>query len=120
MRIRPIHFVPDVPAAVRFYEALGLRVDASSRSGHWIELAAAGGELGLHDAAVAADGEGREGLALDFVSDEPLEQVERRLRRAGFPPEGTIVDHEWGRSLTVRAPDGSVVQVDERDRELYT
>lgn len=120
MRVRPIHFVPDVSAAVRFYEALGLRVDASSRSGHWIELAAAGGELGLHDAAVAADGEGREGLSLSFVSDEPLEAVERRLRAVGFPPEGTIVDQEWGRSLYVRAPDGSMVQVDEPDRALYT
>lgn len=42
--------------------------------------------VGLHDAAIAADGEGREG----------------------------------GRALQVRAPDGAVVQIDERDRELYT
>jgi catechol 2,3-dioxygenase-like lactoylglutathione lyase family enzyme len=120
VRVRPIHFVPDVVAAVRFYEALGLRAEASSRSGHWVELAAEGGELGLHDAAVAADGEGREGFALNFVSDEPLEEVERRLRSAGFPPEGRIVDQEWGRSLYVRAPDGSTVQIDEQDRKLYT
>ena len=92
----------------------------SSRSGHWIELKAAGGELGLHDAATAADGEGRQGFVLNFVADEPLEDLERRLREAGFPPEGTIVDEEWGRSLLVRAPDGSMVQVDEQDRELYT
>ena len=68
----------------------------------------------------AADGEGRSGVALNFVVDEPLETVERRLRAAGFPPEGTIVDQEWGRSLLVPAPDGTVVQVDEQDRELYT
>jgi catechol 2,3-dioxygenase-like lactoylglutathione lyase family enzyme len=120
LRIRPIHFVPDVAAAVRFYEALGLRVEVSSRSAHWVELSAAGGELGLHDAAVAADGEGREGLALNFVSDEPLKEVERRLRGAGFVPERRIVDQEWGRSLYVRAPDGSMVQIDEQDHELYT
>jgi catechol 2,3-dioxygenase-like lactoylglutathione lyase family enzyme len=120
MRIRPIHFVPDLAEAVRFYQALGLEPEARSRSGHWIELTAAGGELGLHDAAIAADGEGREGLALNFVADEPLEAVEQRLRAAGFPPDGTIVDHEWGRALHVRAPGGTVVQIDERDRELYT
>lgn len=120
MRVRPIHFVPDLHEAVRFYKALGLEPEVSSRSGHWIELGAAGGELGLHDAAIAADGEGREGLALNFVADEPLEAVEQRLRTAGFPPEGTIVDHEWGRALQVKAPDGTVVQVDDRDRELYT
>jgi Glyoxalase/Bleomycin resistance protein/Dioxygenase superfamily len=120
MRVRPIHFVPDLPAAWRFYQAVGLEPEGRSRSGHWIELSAAGGELGLHDAAIAADGEGREGLVLGFVTDEPLESVEHRLRSAGFPPEGTIVDQEWGRSLLVRAPDGTVVQIDEQDRELYT
>ena len=120
MRVRPIHFVPDVSEAVRFYEALGLRADVQSRSGHWIELTAAGGELALHDAALAADGQGRHGLALNFVTDEPLEAVERRLRDAGFPPDGRIVDQEWGRSLYVQAPDGIVVQIDEQDRELYT
>jgi catechol 2,3-dioxygenase-like lactoylglutathione lyase family enzyme len=120
MRVRPIHFVPCLTEAVRFYQALGLEPEVRSRSGHWIELTAAGGELGLHDGAIAADGQGREGLALNFVADEPLEAVERRLRAAGFPPEGTIVDQEWGRSLLVRAPDGTVVQIDEQDRELYT
>jgi catechol 2,3-dioxygenase-like lactoylglutathione lyase family enzyme len=120
MRIRPIHFVPDLAEAQRFYQALGLTVETHSRSGHWIELTAAGGELGLHDAAIAADGEGRSGIALNFVADEPLEVVEQRLRGAGFPPEGTIVDQEWGRSLLVPAPDGTIVQIDEQDRELYT
>jgi hypothetical protein len=76
--------------------------------------------LGVHDAAVAADGAGRGGLALNFVTEEPLDEVELRLRGAGFPPEGGIVDQEWGRSLFVRAPDASAVQIDEQDRELYT
>jgi catechol 2,3-dioxygenase-like lactoylglutathione lyase family enzyme len=120
MKLRPIHFVPDVPTAIAFYEALGLVVCARSRSGHWVELAGSGGGLGLHDAALAADGAGRRGLALNLVADEPLEDVERRLRRAGFPPDGTIVDQEWGRSLYVAAPDGTVVQIDEPDPELYT
>jgi catechol 2,3-dioxygenase-like lactoylglutathione lyase family enzyme len=120
VKIRPVHFVPDVPEAVRFYETLGLRTAATARPGHWVELEASGGELGLHDAAVAADGAGRQGLALNLISDEPLETVEERLRAAGFPPEGTVVDEEWGRSLRVQAPGGMFVQIDERDRELFT
>jgi hypothetical protein len=120
MRLRPIHFVSDVAAAGRFYEALGLARGAASRSGNWAELAAAGGELGLHDAAAADDGRGRAGFALNFLADEPLEDVERRLIAAGFPPEGTIVDQSWGRTLYVRGPDGAVLQIDEPDRELYT
>jgi hypothetical protein len=120
MRLRPIHFVPNVEEAVRLYAALGLHVDSRARSGHWIELVAGGGELGLHDSTIAADGVGRDGLTLNFVAEEPLEHVERRLHAAGFPPHGTIVDQEWGRQLQVQAPDGTWIQVDERDRELYT
>ena len=120
MRVRPIHFVPDLADAVRFYEALGLRSQARSRSGHWVELTAAGGELGLQNAAIAADGQGRAGFALNFVADEPLEAIEQRLREAGFPPDGTIVDQEWGRSPLVPAPGGTLIQIDEQDRELYT
>ena len=66
------------------------------------------------------DGEGREGMLVSFIAEEPLEALERRLREAGFPPQGTVVDQEWGRSLFVRAPDGTVVQIDEQDPELYT
>jgi catechol 2,3-dioxygenase-like lactoylglutathione lyase family enzyme len=106
--------------AERLYEALGLRADVRSRTGTWVELIAAGGELDLHDSASAADGEGRDGFALNFVAHEPLEAVARRLREAGFPPDGEVVDQEWGRSLFVRAPDGTLVQIDEQDHELYT
>ena len=59
-------------------------------------------------------------IALNFVADEPLEVVERRLRAAGFPPEGTIVDQEWGRSLLVSAPDQTLIRIAEQDRGLYT
>ena len=120
MKLRVIHFVPDVAESARFYEALGLRSEVRARTGTWIELTAAGGELDLHDAASAADGEGRVGFAVTLVTAEPLELVERRLRDAGFPSEGAAVDQEWGRSLFVRAPDGTVVQIDEQDPELYT
>jgi catechol 2,3-dioxygenase-like lactoylglutathione lyase family enzyme len=112
--------VPDVDEAIRFYEALGLEVQARARTGHWIELTAAGGELALHDTTTAADGQGRDGMLVNFIAEEPLEALDRRLRAAGFPPHGTIVDEAWGRSLFVRAPDGTVVQIDEQDPELYT
>jgi catechol 2,3-dioxygenase-like lactoylglutathione lyase family enzyme len=119
MKLRPIHFVPDLDEALRFYGALGFEPTVRSRSGHWVELPASGGELALHDGAVADDGEGREGFAINFIAEEPLEEIERRLRAAGFRPEGTIVDQEWGRCLMVSAPGGARLQIDEPDRELY-
>jgi catechol 2,3-dioxygenase-like lactoylglutathione lyase family enzyme len=120
MKVRPIHFVPDVEEATRFYQTLGLEVQTRARTGHWVELTAGGGELALHDAGMAADGQGREGMLVSLVAEEPLEALERRLRAAGFPPQGTVVDQEWGRSLFVRAPDGTLVQIDEQDPQLYT
>src|SRR4051812_29517411 len=120
MRLRPIHFVSDVAAAGRFYEALGLARGAASRSGNWAELAAAGGELGLHDAAAADDGRGRAGFALNFLADEPLEDVERRVIAPRLPPPGTPRHPSWGGPPHVRGPDGAVLQIDEPDRELYT
>jgi len=59
-------------------------------------------------------------VLFSFVAEEPLEAIAARLRAAGFPPEGEAVDQEWGRSLFVRAPDGTVVQIDEQQPELYT
>jgi len=118
--VRAIHFVPSMEEALRFYEALGLRAELVARTARWAELAGAGGELAIHDAASAADGAGRDGTIMTFVSGEPLEQVERRLIAAGFPPDGAIVDQEWGRTLYVRGPGGDTIQIDEQDRSLYT
>ncbi len=118
--VRAIHFVPSMEEALRFYEALGLRAGPVARTGRWAELAGAGGELAIHDAASAADGAGRDGTIMTFVSGEPLEQVERRLAAAGFAPDGAIVDQEWGRTLYVRGPGGETIQIDEQDRSLYT
>jgi hypothetical protein len=100
MRMRVIHFVPDVPKAERFYEALGLRADVRSRTGTWVEFIAAGGELDLHDSASAADGEGGDGFALNFVADEPLEAVIRST------PEAEAKFGEWVVTTTwVLSPD---------------
>ena len=125
MRVRPIHFVPDVAAAVRFYEALGLSGQARSRSGHWVELAAAGGELGLHDAAIADDGKGRAGFALNFIADEPLEEVERRLREylideISLDREGAVLDMiDHARGPFPGNGNQAIGQGDEIDRPIF-
>lgn len=118
--VRAIHFVPSMEEGLRFYGALGLRAGPVARNGHWAELAGAGGELAIHDASSAADGAGRDGTIMTFVSSEPLEQVARRLAAAGFAPDGAIVDQEWGRTLYVHGPGDQTIQIDEQDQSLYT
>ena len=115
MRVVPIRYTADVAAARRFYLALGLRAGAESRPGAWAELPAASGMLALHAATDREAGV----CELAFETDEPLEEVARRLREAGFEP-GPVLDENHGRSVRVRDPDGVWVQVNVLDRELYT
>lgn len=115
MRILPIRYSADVDASVRFYEALGLARDTASRPGVWVELATAGGQLAIHRAEAEQPGS----CELALAADEPLEAVAKRLTAAGFAG-GHILDENFGRSLRVTDPDGTVVQINEFDRELYT
>jgi hypothetical protein len=52
------------------------------------------------------------------ISDEPLETVAARLTAAGFHPDSPV-DESWGRSMSVRDPEGMLVQVNEHDPDLY-
>lgn len=83
----------------------------TNRPGNWIELDGEGTRLALH--------EGGTGIALTLESSEPLEQVAGRLKALGYELETMIVDEAFGRSLTVRDPDGLEIQIAENDRELY-
>lgn len=112
MRVMPIRYSSDVEAMTRFYETLGLRVGDVSRPGGWVELPADRGMLALH--------RGEPGRCeLAFETDELLEDVAERLRKAGYEP-GPVLDEGFGRSLRVPDPDGVPVQINAYDRELYT
>jgi len=113
MKVMPIRYVRDVEAAVRFYATLGLAVTTRQRGGGWVELTGSAGLLALHS---SADGRQAE---LALLADEPLEDVVRRLRDAGFEP-GPILDEAYGRSLRLIDPDGVDLVVNEHDTSLYT
>lgn len=115
MRVVPIRYTRDVAASVRFYRALGLDLGAASRPGAWVELPAASGMLAVHQ----ADGGNAGQCELAFESEEPLEQVAARVRAAGFDV-GPVIDENFGQSLRIRDPDGTWVQINLNDRELYT
>lgn len=141
----PIRYVHDLPAAQRFYEALGLRVDFAGRASRrgrtrWVELVGAGGAaMALHAAddpdaladdptpdAAPADAEqavslrGEPPVELAFEAVERLEEVVGRLRAAGFEPATAIVDESFGRSFRVRDAEGLELQINEHDRVLHS
>jgi predicted enzyme related to lactoylglutathione lyase len=119
MRPMPIRYVRDMDAAGRFYEALGLTVEFTSRAprtgpAKWVELDGGSGGMALHHAD-----EPPPNVELAFEAGEPLEHVVQRLTAAGYQPATAIVDEAFGRSFTVRDPEGLLIQVNEHDRELH-
>lgn len=120
MKVTPIRYVRDLPSAQRFYQALGLEHDFTSRPTRhgfsvWSELNAASGALALHR---VAEGEQAPAVELALESGEPLEKVIARLRAAGYEPETEVTDESFGRSFRVLDPEGLLIQVNEHDRDL--
>jgi catechol 2,3-dioxygenase-like lactoylglutathione lyase family enzyme len=121
MRVMAIRYVRDVDSAQRFYQALGLTLEFASRrprSGGpsvWTELAGSGpgANLALHHWD-----DDRADVQLSFQADEPLEEVVARLRRSGYELATEIVDEAFGRSFTIRDPEGLLIQVNENDYDL--
>jgi catechol 2,3-dioxygenase-like lactoylglutathione lyase family enzyme len=121
VRPMPIRYVRDMDAARRFYQALGLTVEFTSRAprrgpSKWVELRGEPGGLALHH---LSDEQAPPAVGLSFEAQEPLEDVVARLTAAGYEPHTAIVDEAYGRSFTVRDPEGLLIQVNEHDRELH-
>ncbi|AYY14137.1 VOC family protein [Actinobacteria bacterium YIM 96077] len=118
----PIRYVRDVAAVRPFYEALGLTTDFIGRPPRqgqpaWTELCGGHSGLALHH--VTPSDPPPPAVELSFEAEEPLEAVVERLSRAGYAPESAIVDESYGRSFTVRDPEGLLIQINEHDRELH-
>jgi predicted enzyme related to lactoylglutathione lyase len=122
MRVMAIRYVHDVDGARQFYQALGLTLEFASRRPRrggpsvWTELAGSGpgANLALHHWAEKPATE----VELCFQADEPLERVADRLRQNGYELTTEIVDEAFGRSFTIRDPEGLLIQVNENDYEL--
>jgi hypothetical protein len=115
--LRPVRFTADVQAVRRFLETLGLRSRVESERGGWVDMIAGRGMAALHDAASSNTG-GRPGeTRLSFEADD-IEELAQRLQDAGYA-DATSWDESYGRVLSVTAPGGSTVWVDERSGDLY-
>ncbi|MEU9803566.1 VOC family protein [Streptomyces sp. NPDC051000] len=115
LTVLPIRYVADVEASRDFYAGLGLAVREEPGAEVWVRLTAAGGAVGVHAAAVS-QGRPPGTTELGFTTEEPLEDVARRLRRRGHPYELVeLVEENFGRSLRVTDPDGVVVQIQRID-----
>ncbi|WAZ19905.1 VOC family protein [Streptomyces cinnabarinus] len=114
LTVLPIRYVADVEASRTFYAGLGLGVRQDPGAAVWVRLDAPAGALGVHAASVS-QGRVPGTTELGFATEEPLEEIARRLERDGYPYE--LVEENFGRSIRVTDPDGVVVQIQYIDSE---
>ncbi len=109
MKLQPIVYTTDTSVAADWYGRV-LGSEPTYQSDIWTSFGVGDATLGLHRVDEVPP-EGR--LALSLVADEPLETVADRLQAEGVAIERGIQDEAFGRSLVVRDPDGTPVQINE-------
>lgn len=115
MKLQTIIFVKDMPAAVAFYERLGLdRANPGEIDAFWNEFQLEGGSLALHH--------GEDGLPpvsnraecwLQVSADGSLERILATCQAAGDTVLAGIDDMGFGRFIRLADPDGFPVQIGE-------
>jgi catechol 2,3-dioxygenase-like lactoylglutathione lyase family enzyme len=114
LHLRPMVLVGDLPASIAFYEQLGAEIVHGGRDSEWVLLQLGTVQIGLlARPADAARGEGT--VELHFGAAMPLEQLERRLHRAGYPVAEVTTDRDFGEQLRVQAPDGLLIKISQRE-----
>lgn len=110
MKLQPIVYVTEMERSLSWYRTV-LGTDPSVAGTHWTSFAVGDGQLALHITEQAHDGGPVE---LSLIATEPLELIAQRVGTTD-----SIADEAFGRSLKVTDPDGTVVQINEHDPELY-
>ncbi len=116
MRIQTIVYVADMDRAVDWYSKV-LGGEPLTHGSHWSSFRVGDASLALHWSE-KEESPGR--VELSLVTQEPLEQLVRRLEALGVEPARGIADETFGRSIVLRDPSGATVQVNEHDPELYS
>jgi hypothetical protein len=115
--IRPLRFTADVTAMRQFLETLGLAPRVEGEQGSWVDMLAGDGMVALHDAASSSTGGKHGDTRLSFEADD-IDELKARLVAAGHE-DATTWDEAYGRVLSVTAPGGLVIWIDERSEDLY-
>ena len=115
--IRPLRFTADVGAMRAFLETLGLAPRVEGVQGSWVDLVAGDGLVALHDAESSSTGGKHGDTRLSFEAGD-IDRLKDRVVAAGHE-DPTVWDEAYGRVLSVAAPGGLVIWIDERSEDLY-
>ena len=116
LRLRPTVHVDDLAASLTFYEQLGGEIVHGDRDTEWVLIQL--GPIQLILLARPPDAaRGESPVELTFGAEMPLEQLEHRLHRAGFPVAEVTTDRDFGDQLQVRTPDGLLLKISQRESD---
>ena len=110
LHLQPMVHVVDMAASVAFFEQLGGAVIHGGRESDWVLM-----QVGTVQIGLLAGKPGGSAVELHFGAATPLEQLERRLHRAGFPVAEVTSDRHRGEQLRVRTPDGLLITISQRE-----
>ena len=113
--LMPVVYVRRMAESLAFYRSLGLTTRHEGPT--WSELTLGDAVLALHRTNEKPSG--AQTMALAFVTRVPLEALVRRLRTAGLHQPLDIADEAYGRSVTLRDPDGHSIRINEHDPDLH-
>lgn len=101
--------VTDVERALAFYrDTLGF--SEKKHDGQWAEVDAGGLNIGLNGREPEGAGSGG-GLVITFQPEGSLEDQVQELQGKGVEFPTGISEHEWGRVVTFKDPDGNDLQL---------
>jgi catechol 2,3-dioxygenase-like lactoylglutathione lyase family enzyme len=114
LSLQPMVHVDDMAASIAFYEQLGGSLIHGDRKSAWVLMQLGPVQIALLGRPPDAAG-GEAVVELHFGATMPLDQLERRLHRAGFPVAEVITDRDLGEQLRVRTPDGLLIKISQRE-----
>jgi len=109
MKVQAIVYVTDMSRSSDWYGKV-LGTDPAYDSEMWTPFSLGDATVALHRTSHLAEGSRCD---LSLVADEPLELLVRRLDEAGVAIERGISEETFGRSIVLRDPDGTALQVNE-------
>ena len=109
MRLQPILYTADIDRQISWWASV-LGHEPTYRSDTWTTFGAGDATLALHHVDVLPS-PGR--MAISLIADGSLDDIVAALHGRDVTGIGDISDQPFGRQLTLRDPDGNVVQVNE-------
>lgn len=117
LQLRPMVHVPDMAAAVAFYEMFGGSIIHGSPDSDWVLMQVGTAQIGLLERPPRTE-HGERSVELNFYCPMPLEDLQRLLYDSGSTVARVSTDRTFGKQLHVKTPDGMLIKINHVEPDL--